>query len=299
MNVVGFLQSRFQYNPTVDLTVVGDAIYKNYVQTLVGEDMPALIPGEPITGFFEITNTTGKAIAHKGLQVSVVGHTKLKDGTIVEQFLCESKLLQEPGEIGVDDKITDAFEFTTIDFPACSYRGYKIDVEYAIEFRVLHSVLDFVVTKPFLIFFFDDPVEPVPYHNEIGIRDELTLAFDFGRTVYDCLSSVRGQVHFQHSRIQMRKIELELFCWEKCNSEAFECENLKVMKRRTIAKKLKVDDHIPFKFHLSGCNIWPYAGRPSDPLRVKYFLQVGLTDNTGKHYHKKFPLLFQRFTVLP
>ena len=298
VTLIGYLQSKLQSNPTVELTVVGDSMYSGYVNSLVGEDIPAFIPDEPITGFFQITNSTGKPITHKGFQVSIIGNKKDKDGRVIEEFYRKSQIIREASEMGLDENITDAFEFTNITFPVCSYRGISLDVEYVVEFRVLHAVLDFVVTKPFLVLFFDDPVAPVPYHNEIGIRDELSVVFDFDSTVYDCLSTVRGTVHFQFSHINMQKIELELFCWEKCNSDAMECEHSKVMKRRTIARRPKNDDRIPCKFHLSGCNIWPYQGWASDPLKVKYYLQVGMTDNTGKHYHKKFPLVFRRFAIL-
>lgn len=290
-----FLQKSFQWNPVVELSVYGNEKYKEYMKSYMKCDFPAFVEGDIISGEFRCSNPYSKAISHSGLSISVIGRYSSKDGKVMDIFLKRTKVVLGPSEIAPLSALEAKFNFHNVKFLTTSYAGDYISAEYFVEFRVSHVLMDYVVTRPFVVLAFNKHAMK-NVTSEIGIQGVLHIEFVFTKKYHDLMEPVIGKIFFLVAKLRIVKMCITLVRKEVYKSDSFVYEKTCDIKTWEIMDgAICRGDSIPVRlFSREIENIYPMTAAESAPFKVKYFLQATLEDENGKLYFRKLKIRYYR-----
>ncbi|KAH0786321.1 Vacuolar protein sorting-associated protein 26 [Histomonas meleagridis] len=287
------LSGLFRKDPTVTITINGNAELKEKYGHLLTEDIPIYGQNETVTGKLTIT-PPGKSVQHKGINLRLFGEYRNEKGERLSRFYERSQFLTPEGTLS--QEINTDFKFDHLSYPTGSYYGVGVSAVYGIEVIIVHRISDFVVQKPFAVMIFAPRPEPVSIHNEVGIRNVLHIEFVFPQTQYDINDSISGAAFFILVKLRIVYMSISVYC-----NEIFEDSNTYI-KKRTVLNTYEImdgspvrGDNIPIRLFLGNSHIWSFKGYRDSPLKVEHYLRVQLIDENGKRYFKRMKVTFDRF----
>lgn len=273
-------------NPTVKITIKGNPALENYTKNYSDLDYPAFLKDDVVEGHLEVILPPGKPDSHRGINLTVYGQFTAKNGDVLSRFFERTQTLAPPGELS--SPMDMDFSFDKLDFPVSSYYGPNTNVEYGIEFKVIHRIVDFKETAQFLVFLFSHENKPQPIHNEIGMTNILHIEFIFPKSDFDCHECVIGRAYFILVKLKVVHMNVSLYCVENYENGG------KYIKERTIVDTVELmdgapvrGDHIPIRYFLGSKDIWPFIAWKGSPLKVEYYLRAQMIDENGKKYYKR------------
>lgn len=276
----------FNNNPTVNITIKGNPSLENYKKIYSKFDYPSFLKNDVVEGHLEVKIPPGKPDSHRGITLTIYGQFTSKNGDLLSRFFERTQTLAPPGELSAD--IDTDFSFDKLDFPVSSYFGQHTNVEYGIEFKVIHRIIDFKETSPFLVFLFSHENEAVPIHNEIGMTNILHIEFIFPKSDFDCHECVIGRAYFILVKLKVVHMNVSLYCAETYENGG------KFIKEKTVVDTIELmdgapvrGDHIPIRYFLGSNDIWPFLAWKGSPLKVDYYLRAQMIDENGKKYYKR------------
>ena len=284
----------FGKKPQISIEIDGNPSLNEYRDRVTNLGLPAYVQGDKVTGRLELLPVPGKSLSHQGIVLTLFGEFREKDGGKLMRFFERQQYLAPTGELTVPVK-TD-FSFDKIRFPTASYYGQAFDAVYGIELRVVQRLKDTVHSSNFLVFMFEETTENLPIHNEIGMTNVLHIEFIFSHSQFDCHGVVIGAAYLLLVKLRIVHMQISLYVME-----TFE-RGGKYIKKRSILKTCEVmdgppcrGDHIPIRFFLGDCDVWPYVPFRDSPAKVEIYLRAQLTDENGKKYFKTLRAKIIRF----
>jgi vacuolar protein sorting-associated protein 26 len=288
--MLSFLHS----NPVVDIKIKSDPSLKQRCRAFVETDLPIFQLSDQVQGHVTVKAPPGKEVSHRGLEISLVGEFKTPKDARLGRFFQRKQILRPPGEF--TGEFESDFAFDHLQFPTTTYYGTIANVYYAIRFKVVHRVGDFVVDQPLMVVGFKPIPVPSPVNKEIGIRNILHLEFVFPKLNWDVRECVVGAVYFILVKLRIIFMSLTLY-----RNEIYEDRDEQI-SRRTVLKTYEImdgspvrGDNIPIRFFLGHENVWPFHSFQGSALKVEHYLRAQLIDENGKQYFKKLMLEFGRF----
>lgn len=284
----------FGKKPQISIEIDGNPTLNAYRDHVTSRELPAYVPGDKVTGRLELIPPPGRVISHQGIVLTLFGEYREKDGTKLMRLFERQQFLAPAGDLSI--AIKTEFSFDKIVFPTASYYGSAFDVVYGVELRVVQRLKDTAQSSEFIVFMFDDTSDNVPIHNEIGMTNVLHIEFVFAKSLFDCHDVVIGAAYFILVKLRIVHMQVSLTLLE-----VFE-RGGKYIKKRSILKTCEVmdgppcrGDHIPLRFYLGECDLWPFFQYRNSPAKVEMYLRAQLIDENGKKYFKKLRAKIVRF----
>ena len=284
----------FGKKPQISISIDGNPILEQYRDRVTSKKLPAYLPGDKVTGHLEIEPVPGKSLSHQGIVLTLFGEFREKDGSRLSRFFERQQYLAPAGNLTI--AIKTEFNFDKVTFPTASYYGQTFDAVYGIELRIVQRLKDTAQSSNFIVFMFEDPTENNPIHNEIGMANVLHIEFIFAKSQFDCHDVVIGAAYLLLVKLRIVHMQVSLYA-----SETYD-QGGKYIKKRTILKTCEVmdgppcrGDHIPIRFFLGDCDVWPYVPFRDSPAKVEIYLRAQLTDENGKKYFKTLRAKIIRF----
>ena len=282
-------------DPIVHVAIEGNPKLKKYGEELLHTNTPVFMQGDMVRGTLEIQPQDGP-VSHKGVQILLVGEFRKPNGDTISRIFTRKQELLPIGEISTTLKTN--FTFDNLKFPTSSYKGTVINVVYAIQL-IIHqrfSFFDFKTEKIFTVLTFNKtPDNAVPQHNEVGIKNVLLIEFIFPNPIIDCTDVLLGSVYFLLVKLRIVSMKLSLIRVETYISDDI------YFRKKTVLKEYEVmdgppvrGDHIPIRFFLGDCDLWPYDEFKGSLLTVSYTIKATLVDENGKNYFKRLNVDIKR-----
>lgn len=276
----------FGKKPDITIKIDGNPDLIAYRNRVTTRDLPCVAQGDRVTGDLSVEPANGKGLSHQGIALTLFCDYREKNGTNLLRFFERKQFLTPAGELTAPIKST--FAFDKLNFPVASYYGQEFDAVYGIELRIIHRLKDTVETSEFIVFQFDDVEKNPPIHNEIGMTNVLHIEFIFANTRFDCHGVVIGAGYLVLVKLSIVHMQISLYVSEKFDAGG------KYVNKRTILKTCEVmdgppcrGDHVPIRFFLGDCDVWPQGNVRGSPATVEFYLRAQLTDENGKKYYKR------------
>lgn len=282
----------FKSDPTVTISVNENEKFINYRDTYLKTKNPVYTKHESVRGKLEIVPPPGKAISHKGIVLLLIGEYRKINGSVLGRFFVKRQELVPEGELKTP--IKQEFAFENVDFPCSSYKGSTINVQYFVQVVVTHRMIDFKVESPLDVIIFEPLEKIAPIHNEVGIKNVLHIEFVFPRAQYDCRDCVVGAVYFIAIKLRIVHMSLTLYRTENFSGDTFIKEKIELKTMEIMDGAPCRGDHIPIRFFVGDCDIWPYPPYKNTKLLVEHYIRAILVDENGKKYYKRLKVNFDR-----
>ena len=281
-------------DPIIEITIFGDDEAKKLLQKFSTLDYPAFIDPDEINGKIIIEPQPKKSLSHKGIEITVFGEYRKKNGDPLHRFFSRKQIIAPEGRL-TEQFVTD-FSVKNIKIPTATYYGPSVDAVFGVEVRIIRLISDFIKNAQFIILNYSPTPYNTPLHSEIGISNIIHLEFVFPKKTYDCRECICGAVYFIIVKMRIVKLSFELIC-----RESFDINVIDYAKKIQIKEYEFLDgspvrgDHIPIRIYLSELNIWPYTAYAGSALQVQYYLRAQIVTENGQQFFKRAKIQFERY----
>lgn len=284
----------FGGKPTIKITINGNPEMNAYRDKYTKSQLPAFGVGDKVTGNLSVEPVPGKSLSHKGIELTLCGAYREKDGTILSKFLERKQMLAPAGELTTT--INTDFTFDKLSFQAGSYYGQVFDVIYYVELKIIQTFKDIIEAAHFLVFLFSDPETNEPIHNEVGMSNVLHVEFVFPQAKFDCTDVVIGAAYFILVKLRIVHMQVALYCNETYDRGGHELRKKTILSTAEILDGPPVrGDYVPIRFFLGSQDIWPFRNFKGSHGMAELYLRVQMTDENGKKYFKRLKVDIARF----
>lgn len=280
--------------PEIIIDINGDPEAKKYLQKFSSLEYPVFINPSTVKGHITFIAPEGKIVNHKGIILSLFGDYRDQENRSVHRFFVRKQTLQPEGSL-TNSYETD-FSFDSLKIPTATYYGTSMNAIFGIEATVNYTFSKTVKEEQFIVLFYKTTPQPVPIHNEIGMRNVLHIEFVFPKSAYDCQECVSASAFFILVKIRIVELYIEIFRFESFNSNYLNFEKKTIIKSYQFLDGPPVrGDHVPIRLFLSDAKIWPYGNFAGSDLKVEYYLRTHIVDENGKSYYKRLKIKIDRF----
>lgn len=260
----------------------------DYRSDVIGTNYPVFEGEDTIRGSYIIAPPVKTGVlSHRGIELSIKGrYVRCADKIAFREFFREKKYLYPKGEIKHLE--AENFEFNDIRFPAPTYRGSAVSVEYCLQLRINYRIVKYKKEIPIFVVFFKNEEKPTPIHNVIGIQSLLHIEFVFPSKSIDYRGVLVGAAYFIAVKIRITNISLELIREEEYKGTESHYEKKVCLATYEVMDGIPVKGEcIPFRFYLGGIDFEPFDQTKRFGLTADHFVRATLIDENGKRYYKK------------
>ncbi|OHT15175.1 Vacuolar protein sorting-associated protein 26A [Tritrichomonas foetus] len=279
--------------PEVEVTIYGDECAKERLKEFSDRDFPVFINPSSIKGLFVMRPPAGAVVSHRGIVLSVFGDYRDQQNRKLQNFFIRKQMILPEGKL--EREYSQEFSFDNLKLPTATYYGSMINAIFGIEVRTIHRLTDHLFEKQFIVLSYSPVPQPVPIHNEVGMRNIIHIEFVFPKDTYNFRECVVGTTCFILVKLRIVKFSMELYRHEFFHSNLTDFNHKTLLKEYEFMDGSPVKgDNIPFRIYLGEHDIWPYAHFAGSELRVEHYLRAKMVDENGKHYYKRMKIKIDR-----